>query len=179
MTVYHSIRGSNIRTNALAGSIMIISRWMIIPILVLSSCKTPTSPLSGTPSDLSLATKVAAISGQNYTLSTTLWRDFQPISPPDGKPLIVVVNIIESNAEIFSTGVRADSLWIISGNQVWSGIFSTENRSGVPAHIREKIARDGPKWGPGIQVDVVVRLLDKEERFYLLKAENQLIQRTD
>ena len=43
----------------------------------------------------------------------------------------------------------------------------------------EKIARDGPKWGPGIQVDVVVRLLDKEELFYLLKAENQLIQRTD
>ena len=91
----------------------------------------------------------------------------------------MVVNIIESNAEIFSTEVRADSLWIISGNQVWSGIFSTENRSGVPVHIREKIARDGPKWGPGIQVDVVVSLLDKEERFYLLKAENQLIQRTD
>ena len=91
----------------------------------------------------------------------------------------MVVNIIESNAEIFSTEVRADSLWIISGNQVWSGIFSTENRPGGPAHIREKIARDGPKWGAGIQVDVVVRLLDKEERFYLLKAENQLIQRTD
>ncbi len=57
--------------------------------------------------------------------------------------------------------------------------FSTEHRSGVPVHIREKIARDGPKWGPGIQADVVVRLLDKEERFYHLKAENQLIQRTD
>ena len=160
---------------------MTTSRYIIISlaILILSGCETPTSPLTGIPSDLSLATNVAAISGQNYTLSTTLWRDFQPISPPDGKPLIVVVNIIESNAEIFSTEVRADSLWIISGNQVWSGIFSTENRPGGPAHIREKIARDGPKWGPGIQVDVVVSLLDKEERFYLLKAENQLIQRTD
>ena len=160
---------------------MTTSRYIIISlaILILSGCETPTSPLTGIPSDLSIATKVVAISGQNYTLSTTLWRDFQPISPPDGKPLIVVVNIIESNAEIFSTGVRADSLWIISGNQVWSGIFSTEDRPGPPAHIHEKIARDGPKWGPGIQVDVVVRLLDKEERFYLLKAENQLIQRTD
>jgi len=165
----------------LAGSEMTTSRYILISlaILILSSCITPTSSLTGTPSDLSLATKFAAISGQNYTLATTLWRDGQPISPPDGKPLIVVVNIIESNAEIFSTEVRADSLWIISGNQVWSGIFSTENRSGVPVHIREKIARDGPKWGPGIQVDVVVSLLDKEERFYLLKAENQLIQRTD
>ena len=160
---------------------MTTSRYIIISlaILIFAGCETPTSPLTETPSNLSLATKVVAISGQSYMLSTTLWRDFQPISPPDGKPLIVVVNIIESNAEVFSTGVRADSLWIISGNQVWSGIFSTEDRPGPPAHIHEKIARDGPKWGPGIQVDVVVSLLDKEERSYLLKAENQLIQRTD
>ena len=104
---------------------MTTSRYTIISlaILILSGCETPTSPLTGIPSDLSIATKVAAISGQDYTLSTTLWRDFQPISPPDGKPLIVVVNIIKPNAAIFSTGVRADSLWIISGNQVWSGSF--------------------------------------------------------
>ena len=117
----------------LAGSEMTTSRYILISlaILILSSCKTPTSSLTGTPSDLSLATKFAAISGQNYTLATTLWRDFQPISPPDGKPLILVVDIIESNSKTIPSSIKVDSFWVINGDQIWSGILiGSESWSG-------------------------------------------------
>ena len=41
------------------------------------------------------------------------------------------------------------------------------------------VARDGPKWCPGVYVDVVVRLTDNQGRHYLLQAPKQYIHRTD
>jgi hypothetical protein len=41
------------------------------------------------------------------------------------------------------------------------------------------VARDGPKWGPGIEVDVVIRLRDAAGRHVLLQAREQLVHRTD
>ena len=47
------------------------------------------------------------------------------------------------------------------------------------APVCEFVVRDGPKWGPGVFVDVVARLIDKEGRHYLLKAPKQAVKRTD
>jgi len=41
-----------------------------------------------------------------------------------------------------------------------------------------KIARNGPKWGPGIYVSVIVRLKNKTKG-YLLRADEQLIGRIE
>ncbi len=41
------------------------------------------------------------------------------------------------------------------------------------------VARNGPKWGPDIKVDVVVRIVDRAGNEYLLKASNQKIERTE
>jgi hypothetical protein len=43
----------------------------------------------------------------------------------------------------------------------------------------EKVARNGPKWGSGINVDVIVGLRIDGEKPLLLKASEQLIKRTD
>jgi hypothetical protein len=40
-------------------------------------------------------------------------------------------------------------------------------------------AGDGPKWGPGVKVDVVVRVVDTNGKAFLLRAPNQPIHRTD
>ena len=148
-------------------------------VLVVFSCKTPTSSLTDTPSILSSATKEVIISDYYYTLSARLWRDFQPISPPDGKPLILVVDIIESNSKNIPATVVADSFWVINGDQIWSGILSTEEHSAAPLNTRRIIIRDGPKWEPGNYVDLVVRLLDRDQNIHWLKKENLLIERTE
>ena len=152
---------------------------ILLFVLVVFSCKTPTSSLTDTPSILSSATKEVIISDFYYTLSARLWRDFQPISPPDGKPLVLVVDIIESNSKNIPSSVVVDSFWVINGDQIWSGLLSTEDHSTAPLNKRRIIIRNGPKWEPGIYVDLVVRLLDRDQNIHWLKEENLLIKRTE
>ena len=104
-----------------------------------------------------------------------------PVSPPDGKPLIALVRIIAIDLLPFPSTLDANRLWVINGQEVWQTEFSYEERPTDPnrKHQLEKIARNGPKWGPGIYVDVVVRIIDYKNKTYLLKASNQYIGRTD
>ena len=164
----------------MAGLAMIKSLCPLILffVLVVFSCKTPTTPLIDIPSKLSSATKEIIISSYNFTLSASLWRDFQPISPPDGKPLILLVDIIESNSKTIPSSIKVDSFWVINGDQIWSGILPTEEHPTTPLHTRRIIIRDGPKWETGIYVDLVIRLLDREKNTHWLKQENLLIERT-
>src|SRR5438552_2287407 len=63
------------------------------------------------------------------------------------------------------------------------GLVLTALRGGRPRgtgpSFFEVVARDGPKWGPGIAVDVVVRLRDGAGHEVLLQARAQWINRTD
>lgn len=41
--------------------------------------------------------------------------------------------------------------------------------------VCETTVRNGPKWGPGVFVDVIVRLTDKEGRHHLLRIAFRLL----
>ena len=119
------------------------------------------------------------IDGRNYILETHLWRDFMPVSPPDGKPLIASIRITATDSLQFPPSIDARLLWVIKDQQeVWETKFSEEARSPCSRYQLEKVARNGPKWGPGIKVDVVVKIVDGENE-YLLRVSNQWISRTD
>jgi hypothetical protein len=121
------------------------------------------------------------IDGREYILETYLWRDFMPISPPDGKPLIALIWVTATDSLAFPSSIDANRLWVINDELVWETEFSDENLPKDPnrKHQLEKIARDGPKWGPNIQVEVVVQVVDGENNTYLLRASDQWIYRTD
>jgi len=120
------------------------------------------------------------IDNREYVLETYLWRDFMPISPPDGKPLIAIAWITAVDSQPFPSSLDADLLWVINEDEIWKEKCSIKRELGARRqHQLEIIAREGPKWGPGIYVDVVVRIIDEENNIYLLRAEDQLIGRTD
>ena len=81
----------------------------------------------------------------------------------------------------FPSSIDATKLWVINEEEVLETKFTDEERPQYPQrkHQLEKVARNGPKWGPGIYVDVVVRIIDGRRNFYLLRASNQYISRTD
>jgi len=148
----------------------------------ISECKIfkpsrPTIPID----ELLSAPEQIEIGGRKYVLETYLWRDFMPISPPDGEPLIALVWITATDSLEFPASVDGDRLWIVNGQEVWETKFSDEElpEESHRKHQLAKIARNGPKWGPGIQVDVVVRVIDGKNITYLLRASNQWIHRTD
>jgi hypothetical protein len=160
----------------------------IISIVLLSlattlfiQCSDPVS----VPPDIPIETLLAApdtlnIEDQSIFLTTYLWRDFQPISPPNGKPLIALVYIETPDSSDIPVLLDPNAIYIVYNNQVWKSFFSTEERP--PDELKPykitKIARDGPKWGPNAYVDVIVRILDGD-KVYLLRASEQYIGRTD
>ncbi|AFY69316.1 hypothetical protein Pse7367_1018 [Thalassoporum mexicanum PCC 7367] len=124
---------------------------------------------------------VVTIADQQVGLDVFLWRDFQPISPADGKPMLTLVKLVEpeTTKSIDLEGLAAKNLWVFNGadtNEATGEIWATQLEQQLPS---EYMARQGPKWEPGTEVNVVVELVDAAENVYLLKAEQQIIQRTD
>jgi hypothetical protein len=139
----------------------------------------PLSPSTVSLQKLEVAPEKIIINGGDYTLETYLWRDFMPISPPDGKPLIAVVKIKSSGKMNVSSEITATRMWVVNGKEIWETEFTDEQPSATSDTL-EKVGRSGPKWGPGIPVDVIVKVIDlKSGKDYLLKASDQNIYRTD
>lgn len=155
----------------------------IILSLSIISCKDDSNPVE-VPKDIPLETLLAApetlsVAGQNIHLSTYMWRDFMPISPPDGKPLIAVVYIGTTDSTDISTEIDAGVIYVIKGNEIWRAYLQNEDYPSyqIPPRRLIKVARDGPKWQTQILVDVVVNVTYRNNN-YLLKAKDQFISET-
>lgn len=127
--------------------------------------------------DLLDAPEQIEIDGREYILETYLWRDFMPPTPPDGQPLIALIWVTAIDSLPFPSSIDANRLYIVNDELLWETLFSGEARPQNPnrEHQLEKIAREGPKWGPNIQVEVIVRVVDEENNTYLLRASDQWI----
>jgi len=147
--------------------------------LAASGCGSPSSPGMPREEDPRTASTSVALAGKTLVLSASLWRDFQPISPPDGKALAGVLRVSAADGSGVPSSVTADSAWLFMGSQVWqtTPVESGSRDGASPGY--ELAVRDGPKWGPGVAVDVVVRLRDGSGPSVLLRAASQLIRRTD
>lgn len=157
---------------------------ILLSLLIASLFIQCSDPVS-VPPDIPIETLLASpdtlyLKNQGVVLTTYLWRDFQPISPPNGKPLIALVYIETPDSSDIPVPLDPNAIYIVYNNQVWKSYFSTEERP--PDELKPfritKIARDGPKWGPNVYVDVIVRILSGD-KVYLLRASEQYIGRTD
>ena len=142
-------------------------------ILTVSSCS---SPLSPDLDDLRSAPEAIVINSRAYTLEAYLYRNLMPPVPPDGRPLISIIWVTAEDHNPFPATLDADRIWVIYGQDIWEEKLSPGS-SGDPSrqHQLEKVARDGPKWGPGVYVDVVVRVVESGGKDHLLRASHQRI----
>lgn len=121
------------------------------------------------------------VEGQKIILTTALNRDFMPSTSSNGKPLAAAVYIETADSSVISSSINADAVYIINNNQVWKS-FLKDGHDYLYGFNKFRIAKwtnNGPKWGPGITVDVVVRVIAERNRKFLLKASGQFIGRTD
>jgi len=138
-------------------------------------------PKDYTPDQLEKAADTLMIHKVKLAIETYLWRDFMPQSPPDGKPLRAAITVAPVNQKFLPADIDADKLWIIHGQEVWSATLKSVRQNMPSGNLTklEKMAREGPKWGPGISVTVVIQIIDQKGDSHLLKAKDQLIHRTD
>ncbi len=159
---------------------------IVLSLIFLSGCDDLNPFASG--SDLSLpiqelldAPEQIQIDNFDFMLETYLWRDFMPVSPPDGHPLIAVATVNEIDSLEIPDSFNIEMMWIIYGKKAWE-ISNPERVYGyhVQPYQIEVYANGGPKWGPRIHVTVVVQLVNgDDDEIYLLKTTNQYIGRTD
>lgn len=137
----------------------------------INSINTPSVALE----KLSSAPESVTIAGEECVLKTSMWRDFMPPHEPDGRPLIAIVEVLNKNNVNINEKLNIDKVWIIKGQVTWESALADEEYG----TIKRKVVRNGPKWGPNIKVDVVIRVIDENKNEYFLKASNQDIYRTE
>ena len=129
----------------------------------------PVAELQSAPTELTVGT-------ETVVLDPYLWRDFMPVAPVDGQPLVAVIRLRTAAGSAYGGDAEIDRVWVVNGSAVWTA-QDIEVRHGAAGEY-EVVARDGPKWGPGINVDVVARMQVGGVRYLLRKAAVP-IQRTD
>jgi hypothetical protein len=144
-----------------------------------AACTDITAPPPHRPaSELREAPTSIVVEGKALVLETYLWRDFMPIAPRHGRSLIAVMRVKTSDGSTVPASVAADGAWVVLEEDVWATEVAEEYPRGVVAPDYEVVARGGPTWGPGVSVDVVIRLRH-EGRELRLRAADQPIRRTD
>ena len=128
-------------------------------------------------SEIAAAPVQINVEGVEVLLQAYLYRDFAPISPPNGQPMIASVRVKAVNQRALPASLRPESLHVVFGSEVWSAEPVREWMSTDPTEM-EFVARGGPKWPTGSTVDVVLRLRHGNATL-LLKAPAQQIHRTD
>ena len=141
------------------------------------ACQNPVAPALYHTEDLLAAPLAIEINGSQFTLETFLNRDFMPTENAGGSPLIAVALLTAVDGQPFPAEIDGTRIWVIKGSEVWETNFADESRPRDQAHLYQlqKVARGGPKWDVGAQVEVIVRVTVSAGSSYLLRATKQVI----
>ena len=115
----------------------------------------------------------------SFVLEAYLWRDFMPVSPSGGKPLVAINKLISTNLIPIPDNIHLARQYVIYNDFCWISSYEDEERP-QDKYRQEKISRNGPLWGPGVRVDVVVAVYDsKTQKTYFIINKDTRIIRTD
>ena len=158
--------------------------WMaaglIAALPLASGCdRAPTAPTSvPVPAAVVTAPTTLAVAGTTLRLEASAWRDFQPIAPSGGSPLYLVVRLRTTSGSPLPEGIGIDQAWVVHESMAW---ITAPSPTGAPwgPDVIEFMAREGPRWGPDVPVDVVVRVTGIEGGPKLIAVRQAMIDRTD
>lgn len=137
---------------------------LAVVLFVALGCQANPAAPTPTLDELRASPTSTSLDGVRIELQVSLNRDFMPIAPPDGQPLVASVQLPQP-ANAFSV----DDVWVLFGSEMWRA--TPERIAGTTTWV----ARNGPKWGPGVNVDVVARVRSSSNRASLVRAADQPI----
>jgi len=158
--------------------------WLLVPLLA-GGCivgdnleKSAPGVPAFTMDQLRAAPETLRVGNTEVTARAELWRNFMPISPPDGGPLGGVVDLTPADSAAGLPAVTDAYVWVLNGSRAWATALAPEEPVG-PANTKRYRFGGGPKWGPGISVDVVVGLRTRPDHIDLVHAGKVPISRLD
>jgi hypothetical protein len=156
----------------------LIELLLIILLVILTACNNDKEEIEGsiiiTPEWIDHVPTEITFEGYSYILEAYIYRDFMPGVGPEGSNLIAGIHLIESDSLAIPNGVDIDLLWVVNGSFSWVVEYDFEHQS-HPDYTIEKVAHGGPKWGPDIFVDAVVRVTSETGETHYIKIKDQMI----
>jgi hypothetical protein len=127
------------------------------------------------------AVDTLAIGSNSFVLEAYLWRDFMPVSPPNGQPMISINWLISTDLVRIPNNISMVKQYVFYNDEIWVSDYENEAPApSLPEYKLERISRNGPKWGPHIYVDVISQIHDSQSnKDYYIKRKNVYVLRTD
>lgn len=152
---------------------------VLIVILVLLSCDKIVREDEGLIMELFNKSVDTLIIGENrFVLDAFLWRDFQPMSPQNGKPLISINRLVDVDSLDIPDNIDLKKQYVIHNNLIWIAEYTDEEHY-TPSNMLKRVSRNGPKWGPDEFVDIVTIVNDSHRNLnYYLRVEDVYINKT-
>ncbi len=113
------------------------------------------------------------IGGRKFVLEAYAWRDFMPITPPEGKPMMVTVRLVAADSLAFPMGIRLDSLRLVSQKSVWETKLSPRDDV-IRGNTFEQTVRNAPQWEVGDSLTASVRLIAGDTVCWLTKSDIEI-----
>ncbi len=127
---------------------------------------------------MNAAADTLTVDSVTFHLSTYIWRDFQPITPPEGKPLRANIEIVSDPPVAIEQYFEVKQIRLQYQDQVWEvNLDANSTLRRQPGRLKVSL-RGGPLWEPGKTVDVIVKLQDPKGDTYWLQANDQPIRST-
>ncbi|NOX37187.1 MAG: hypothetical protein GXO78_06575 [Calditrichaeota bacterium] len=124
------------------------------------------------------ASETITIDTVRIKMSTYIWRDFQPITPPQGKPLRVKITLESDTPVSISKILQVIRVRLVTPDESWEVVLDKKTDLREQPGKLTFTLRNGPFWKPGEKVDVFVEVRGKDGNIRVLKAEQQTIQAT-
>ena len=127
------------------------------------------------------AVEILTIGSNSFVLDAYLWRDFQPVSPANGKPMISINWLVSTDFAKIPENISMVKQYVFYEDEIWVADYENEAPApSLPEYKLERISRNGPKWGPQIYVDVISQIRDsKTNKDYYIERKNVFVARTD
>jgi len=116
----------------------------------------------------------------SYVLEANLYRDFMPVSPPGGKPLVSLNCLVAVDSTDIPQNIVLVKQFVINHDTVWMKDYEKDYyNGGTGSYQLCKVSINGPMWDPGVLVDVVAEIYNsKNDSTYFLRSLDQCIEKT-
>ncbi len=127
--------------------------------------------------ELMSSPETVTIGNNNLVLETYIWRDFMPVrggndGDGNGSGMFCVSKLTEvDGAPILST-IELIKHYVIKGDEIWTADYVEVRKD--RDHILEGVVKEGPKWGPDIEVDVVIEFENSGTTYRILAASQRI-----
>jgi len=127
------------------------------------------------------AVETLTIGSSSFVLDAYLWRDFMPISPENGKPMISINWLVSTDFVKIPENISMVKQYVFFEDEIWVANYENEAPTpSLPEYKLERISRNGPKWGPNVYVDIISQIRDsKTNKDYYIERKNVFVARTD